>query len=59
MQKLLSKYGPQVEWSREKPEFASGIGGATQPIGVVYVPVGLVGYNGIIRFTVVEQDVLP
>ena len=25
----------------------------------VYVPVGLVGCNGIIRFTVVEQDVPP
>ena len=31
----------------------------TQPIGVVYVPVGLAGCNGIIRFTVVEQDVPP
>ena len=28
-----------------------------KPIGVVYVPVGLAGCNGIIRFTVVEQDV--
>ena len=28
-------------------------------IGVVYVPVGLAGCNGIIRFTVVEQDVAP
>ena len=37
----------------------SGIGGVTQPIGVVYVPVGLAGCNGIIRFTVVEQDVPP
>ena len=43
----------------EKPESASGIGGGTQPIGVVYVPVGLAGCNGIIRFTVVEQDVPP
>ena len=57
--KLLAEYGLQVEWSQEKPEFASGIGGATQPIGVVHVPVGLAGYNGIIRFTVVEQDVPP
>ena len=31
----------------------------TQPIGVVYVPVGLAGCNGVIRFTVVEQDVPP
>ena len=38
-------------------ESASGIGGVTQPIGVVHVPVGLAGCNGIIRFTVVEQDV--
>ena len=43
----------------EKPESASGIGGSTQPIGVVYVPVGLAGCNGVIRFTVVEQDVSP
>ena len=49
----------QVPTIQEKPEFASGIGGATRPIGVVYVPVGLVGCNGIIRFTVVEQDVPP
>ena len=44
---------------QDKPESASGIGGVTQPIGVVYVPVGLAGCNGIIRFTVVEQDVPP
>ena len=42
-----------------KTESASGIGGVTQPIGVVYVPVGLAGCNGIIRFTIVEQDVPP
>ena len=57
--KLLAEHGLQVEWSQEKPESASGIGGVTQPIGVVYVPVGLAGCNGIIRFTVVEQDVQP
>ena len=56
---LLAEHGLQVEWSQEKPESASGIGGVTQPIGVVYVPVGLAGYNGIIRCTVVEQDVPP
>ena len=56
---LLAEHGLQVEWSQEKPESASGIGGVTQPIGVVYVPVGLGGCNGIIRFTVVEQDVPP
>ena len=39
--KLLAEHGLQVEWSQEKPEAASGIGGVTQPIGVVYVPVGL------------------
>ena len=55
--KLLAEHGLQVEWSQEKPESASGIGGVTQPIGVVSVPVGLAGCNGIIRFTVVEQDV--
>ena len=48
-----------VEWSQEKPEFASGIGGATQPIGLFFVPVGLAGTTAIIRFTVVEQDVPP
>ena len=51
---LLAEHGLQ-----EKPESASGIGAATQPIGVVNVPVGLAGCNGIIRFTVVEQDVPP
>ena len=48
-----------VEWSQEKPKSASGVGGTTKPIGVVSVPVGLAGCNGIIRFTVVEQDVPP
>ena len=57
--KLLAEHGLQVEWSQEKPESASGIGGVTKPIGVVYVPVGLAGCNGLIRFTVVEQDVPP
>ena len=54
---LLAEHGLQVGWSQEKPESASGIGGTTKPIRVVYVPVGLAGCNGIIRFTVVEQDV--
>ena len=57
--KLVAEHGLQVEWSQEKPESASGIGGTTKPIGVVYVPVDLAGCNGIIRFTVVEQDVPP
>ena len=52
--KLIENHGLQVEWSQEKPESASGIGGETQPVGVVYVPVGLAGCNGFIRFTVVE-----
>ena len=54
---LLAEHSLQVEWSQEKPESASGIGGMTKPIGVVYVPVGLAGCHGVIRFTVVEQDV--
>ena len=57
--KLLAENGFQLEWSQEKPESASGIGDVAKPIGVVYVPVGLAGCNGTIRFTVVEQDVLP
>ena len=57
--KLFAEYGLQVEWSLEKPEPASGIGGATQATGVVYVPVGSAGCNGVIRFTVVEQKVPP
>ena len=55
----LAEHGLLVDWSQEKPEPASGIGGVTQPFGVVYVPVGLAGCKGIIRFTVVEQDVPP
>ena len=39
--KLPPEHGLHVEWSQEKPESASGIGGVTQPIGVVYVPVGI------------------
>ena len=56
---LLKEYGTQVEWSREKRDAASGVGGTTEPIGVVSVPVGLAGCRGVIRFTVVEQDVPP
>ena len=55
--KLVAEHGLQVEWSQEKPESASGIGGMTQPIRVVYVPVGLAWCHGIITFTVVEQDI--
>ena len=57
--KLIAEYGLQVEWSQERPEPASSIGGATQPIGVVRVAVGLARCNGVLRFTVVEQDVPP
>ena len=57
--KLIAEHGLQVEWSQEKPESASGIGGMTKPIGVVHVPDGSAGCNGIIRFIVVEQDVPP
>ena len=57
--KLLAEQSLQVEFSQEKPESSSGIGGVTQPIGVEYVPVGLAGCNFIIRSTVVEQDVPP
>ena len=42
---LLAEHDLQVEWSQEKPDSASGIGGVTQPIFVVYVPVGLAGCN--------------
>ena len=57
--RLLAEHGLQVEWSQEKPESASGIGGVTQPIGVVYVPVGLAGCNGVIPFTVDVPLLLP
>ena len=57
--KLPAEHGLQVECSQEKPESASSIGGVTQSSGALYVPVGLAGCNGIIRFTVVEQDVPP
>ena len=59
LEKFCGGNGLQVEWSQEGPESASGIGGATQPIGVVCVPVGLAGCNGVICFTVVEQGVPP
>ena len=42
------------EWSKEKPEPASGAGGTTPPMGA-NVPVGLAGHNEVVRFTVVEQ----
>ena len=56
---MPAECGLQVDWSQEQPESASGVRGATKPIGVVYVPVGSAGCNGVIRFAVVEQDVPP
>ena len=53
--KLLAEHGLQVERRQEKPEFASGVGGATQPVGVVYVPVGLAGCNGLSPGGIVED----
>ena len=52
--KRLAEHGLQFEWSKEKPEPASGIGGTAQPIGVTYMPVGLLGCTGVVRYTVVE-----
>ena len=57
--KVKAEHGLHFEWSKEKPEPASVVGGTTQPAGVAYVPVGLAGCNGVFRFTVVEQDVPP
>ena len=44
--KLLAECGLQVEWSWERLESTSGIGGTTKPIGVVVVAVGFAGCNG-------------
>ena len=43
---------------QEETEPASGAGGTTQAIGA-NVPVGLAGHNGVVRVSVVEQDVPP
>ena len=55
----LEQSGLQINWSKEKFDVTSGIGGAVQPIGVAHVPAVLVGCNGVVPFLVDKQDTPP
>ena len=52
--KLLADHRVQVEWSQENPESACGIRRSQSVCQLVWP-----GATGVIRFTVVEQDVSP
>ena len=44
-------------WRQRRTHRARVAEMTAQPIGVVHVAVGSAGYNGVVRFTVVGQDV--
>ena len=58
LQQALKKKGLQPIWqdsSQPKPG-AGGIGGAATVAGVVNVPVGVAGVNGVLKFTVLQDS---
>ncbi|CAK9042510.1 unnamed protein product [Durusdinium trenchii] len=52
----LRKHRLKVQWSTKQAQ-ARGIGGEARVVGVVEIPVGIAGVNGLIEATVVEEDV--
>ena len=57
LQDALKKKGLQPVWqdsSQPKPG-AGGIGGAATVVGVVNVPIGVAGVNGVLKFTVLQD----
>ena len=58
LQQALKKKGLQPIWqdsSQPKPG-AGGIGGAATVAGVVNVPIGVAGVNGVLKFTVLQDS---
>ena len=52
----LEAHGLTCKWAPKRSS-AKGVGGQAKVIGVVYIPLGLGGLNGILETTVVEGDV--
>ena len=56
LQQALHHRGFRVKWT-PKTCTAKGVGGAAEAVGVILIPIGIGGINGILEATVVRGDV--
>ena len=56
LEEALGRKGMKVKWLNKKAQ-ARGVGGDAHVCGVVQIPVGIAGVNGLIETTVVEEKV--
>ena len=56
LQECLKSFGLQYVWTSKKSS-AKGVGGPAKVHGVVYIPIGVGGVNGVLEATVVEGEV--
>lgn len=56
LQQKLHSHGIRVKWI-PKTSTAKGVGGNATCVGVVLIPIGIAGVNGILETTVVDGDV--
>ena len=56
LQVALKQRGLKCKWT-PKQSSAKGVGGAAHVVGVVWIPIGISGMNGILECTVVEGEV--
>ena len=56
LEDALEEHGLKVRWS-DKIGHARGVGGEAESVGVVEIPLGIGGVNGILEATVVRDDV--
>ncbi len=56
LEEALNSNGLQVVWSKKKG-MARGVGGDAVSVGVVEIPLGIGGVNGILEATVITDDV--
>ena len=56
LQEALRVHHLKVKWTGKQAQ-AKGIGGSAKVCGVVEIPVGIAGVNGLIEATVVEEEV--
>eukprot|EP00435_Cladocopium_sp_Y103_P020155 s1114_g4.t3 len=56
LEKKLNSHGVRVKWI-PKTSTAKGVGGNATCLGVVLIPIGIAGVNGILETTVVDGDV--
>ncbi|CAK8987801.1 Retrovirus-related Pol polyprotein from transposon RE1 (Retro element 1) (AtRE1) [Includes: Protease RE1 [Durusdinium trenchii] len=56
LQEALKEHQLKVNWTGKQAQ-ARGIGGSAKVCGVVEIPVGIAGVNGLIEATVVEEEV--